>query len=713
MSENAVSRLEQLLDFHKYLHEDPFDGQTRQRLHAVLAAEFPTVIEDFYAELQRHAGSSRVLTGGERQVARLKASLLHWLESLFLAPRDETYIRSRLQVGERHVAIGLDPFHVSEAFARLRQQLQLRLLRLQVGNDPSESQRLVMALNGLLDIDQMLVAEAYYAAARRLERPLDEARIRQQSWLARVSQLALAGESLSALMDHVAAALLAGLQPDRCGVLQAESAEPMFRLLAGAGWDSCELGQRTWAGESAQWWRFVVQQVVPVASLDLRNDARGCCPEDFRLAGVVSVAYAAVGDAAGPFGVIGVDFFRRVEVSESDLDFLQSLANLLTTAIRREAQEQTLRDNEQRLRRLIERLPAGAVYLGEDRLAMNAAMEELTGYRREQLTTRADWRQLVVAETTPAELANEVATAPGVAVEPIVRRLETWRRADGQLRRIEITALRAAVDEVWLVRDITLAEEQHERALQAERLATIGQMIAGLAHESRNSLQRIRANAEMLELELPADSHAVPFLQRIGLAVDDLRRLFDEVRGYAAPLALEIRDVPLSSLIAEAWEAVARQRQDRVVRLCSEIPEPALWVRVDGFRVSQVFRNLFENSLAACVDPVEIVVRATPAAELEGAAVEVAVRDNGPGLTDEAYRRVFDPFFTTKTKGTGLGMAIAARVISAHGGKIWACPPVQTGERDGGDAIRMGGAEFRFQLPTGWAGRTAAAGSAQ
>jgi signal transduction histidine kinase len=95
-----------------------------------------------------------------------------------------------------------------------------------------------------------------------------------------------------------------------------------------------------------------------------------------------------------------------------------------------------------------------------------------------------------------------------------------------------------------------------------------------------------------------------------------------------------------------------------------------LTVSADRFRLVQVFRNLLENSLAACHDPVVIHI-ACGDAHLQGQpALEIRVRDNGPGLTPAARQSVFEPFFTTKTKGTGLGMAIARRIVDSHGGQI-------------------------------------------
>jgi signal transduction histidine kinase len=100
---------------------------------------------------------------------------------------------------------------------------------------------------------------------------------------------------------------------------------------------------------------------------------------------------------------------------------------------------------------------------------------------------------------------------------------------------------------------------------------------------------------------------------------------------------------------------------------------------VDQFRLEQVFRNIFENSLAACADPVRVQLQCSAAEINAQNAIQLAVRDNGPGLSAEQKQRIFDPFFTTKTKGTGLGMAIAKRIIEAHGGHISVGPDCSNG----------------------------------
>jgi signal transduction histidine kinase len=126
----------------------------------------------------------------------------------------------------------------------------------------------------------------------------------------------------------------------------------------------------------------------------------------------------------------------------------------------------------------------------------------------------------------------------------------------------------------------------------------------------------------------------------------------------------------LGSVWREAWENLSPLREHRVTRLIEKTAGTNLTYCGDHFRLIQVFRILFENSLAACSDPVEIEIAACPTLLGSRRAIRIAVRDNGPGLNQEQRERIFEPFYTTKTKGTGLGLAIAQRIVEAHEGKI-------------------------------------------
>lgn len=243
--------------------------------------------------------------------------------------------------------------------------------------------------------------------------------------------------------------------------------------------------------------------------------------------------------------------------------------------------------------------------------------------------------------------------------------------------------------------DVTDLYDAQQNALQVERLAAIGQMATGLAHESRNALQRIGASAEMLELELEQNPAALELVRRIDQAKNHLHRLLEEVRTYAAPVVLDRSPVRLTELWREAWDLLLQQRRGREVQLKETLAPGELTVDVDRFRMVQVFRNLLDNALAAAGDPVLLEVICEKSLTGQTAEYRIRVCDNGPGMTAEQKRRIFEPFYTTKPTGTGLGTAIAKRLVESHGGTI----SVGEGERGTEIVITLPGSERATELP--------------
>jgi signal transduction histidine kinase len=208
-------------------------------------------------------------------------------------------------------------------------------------------------------------------------------------------------------------------------------------------------------------------------------------------------------------------------------------------------------------------------------------------------------------------------------------------------------------------------EEAQKKALQAERLAAIGQLVTGLAHESRNALQRSQACLTMLELRIQDRPEALSLLRRLQNAQDDLHRLYENVREYAAPIQLHPRLCDLAQVWREAWADLVPQAELR-----EDTGGLDLRCLADPFQLKQLFRNLLDNALHAAEGPVRVTICCGPT-EIEGVhALQVAVRDNGPGISEVLKHRVFEPFFTTKARGTGLGLAICKRIVEAHGGRI-------------------------------------------
>lgn len=223
-----------------------------------------------------------------------------------------------------------------------------------------------------------------------------------------------------------------------------------------------------------------------------------------------------------------------------------------------------------------------------------------------------------------------------------------------------------------IIRDLSELERVQQQLLQSARLAAIGQMVTGLAHESRNALQRAQACLDMLSLELEGQPDLRDLARRATVALKDLHRLYEEVRSYAAPIHLELRDCHLNTIWRKEWDNLEAVRGGHGIALEEELSCERTVCEVDVHRMEQVFRNILENAVYACGDSGCVHVHCSPTVLNDAPAVKIVISDDGTGLTPEAAEKIFEPFFTTKQKGTGLGMAIVRRIMEAHSGEVTA-----------------------------------------
>lgn len=238
------------------------------------------------------------------------------------------------------------------------------------------------------------------------------------------------------------------------------------------------------------------------------------------------------------------------------------------------------------------------------------------------------------------------------------------------------------------IRDLTELKLMQSQVMMNERLAAIGQMVSGLAHETRNAFQRSHACLAELALDLNNMPNSLSLLNKVQRALDDVHWLLEEVRSYSAPIILQRRPRSIALLAKEAWQNIADANQPNTLPEFSleqqaDFPESCL---IDADRIKLVIRNLLENAFFACSKPGQILVRL----KLEDSAqplIRIEVIDNGAGVPDLDQETIFNPFYTTKTKGTGLGLAVSRRYVEAHEGRIFV------------EQADNGGACFVVQLP--------------
>lgn len=218
---------------------------------------------------------------------------------------------------------------------------------------------------------------------------------------------------------------------------------------------------------------------------------------------------------------------------------------------------------------------------------------------------------------------------------------------------------------------------------QSERLAAIGQMVTGLAHESRNALQRSHACLETLVLDIDDRPDALSLVRRVQSALDHLHTLYEEVRNYAAPIKLDRQEIALGKLANSCWVNLQHKWQPLSIQFHIDMPVDAILLQADRRRLDQVLTNLLQNAIDACGPEGRINLSIVA----QDQHVELEIHDDGEGIRLNPPDRVFEPFLTTKTKGTGLGLAIAKRIIEAHHGTISV------------ENLPTQGACFRIQLP--------------
>jgi PAS domain S-box-containing protein len=217
--------------------------------------------------------------------------------------------------------------------------------------------------------------------------------------------------------------------------------------------------------------------------------------------------------------------------------------------------------------------------------------------------------------------------------------------------------------------DLTDLLAAQERAVRSERLAAIGQTLATMSHEAKNELLGLRFGLEQLTRSWDDRDEASDLIAEMLESQARLWTLFEDVRGYAAPIRLNLGTVTLHDVWRRAWRSLESKGSDRFT-LVEEFDPDAAECVADAFRLEQVFRNLFENSFAACGPEVKVNISCRAGTWRGEDALFVSIRDNGPGIPDEIRERLFEPFFTTKPQGTGLGLPLCRRVLDAHHGDL-------------------------------------------
>ena len=222
---------------------------------------------------------------------------------------------------------------------------------------------------------------------------------------------------------------------------------------------------------------------------------------------------------------------------------------------------------------------------------------------------------------------------------------------------------------VGVLRDLTEQVATQQRLIQREKLASLGEMAAGVAHEIRNPLGGIKMATNLLSSSAMNDRRiSQEMAQSITSGIAEIEAIIADLLDYARETRLDCQEYALGRILAPVVEACAADGRARGVRVVAHGLEDAVVASVDGQRLRQVFTNVMQNALEATERQRSGRVEVRLHQRATAGVVEIA--DNGVGIQPEHREKIFLPFYTTKPTGTGLGMAIVKKIMDLHGGEI-------------------------------------------
>jgi PAS domain S-box-containing protein len=396
------------------------------------------------------------------------------------------------------------------------------------------------------------------------------------------------------------------------------------------------------------------------------------------------------------YGALDVGYVPGTDGAAADAPAVSAFAAHLAVALR----TVRLQDDALGLRdyqaRLLE--SAHALILGVDRqwriTVANRALLELTGFSRDEVLGR-DVRDFITSDQRQMLTTAFAAALTGQHHASVTVLLPT--RSRGPVRTLwsmapvgRSAAASGPIEAVVATgQDMSQIEALQQQIVRAERLATLGELAAGVVHELNNPLTSITVYAEYLVRKFEsagADAADLDKLRRIGASAQRILRFSRDLVQYARPSKKEVEAVDVGSVVRQAVSIcehlVDRGGIDLTIEVDPELPV----IQAVAGQLEQVLINLITNAVHAVESGGRVVVRAVTDSP---STIRLEVADSGPGVPEEDRERIFEPFFTTKPdgKGTGLGLPIVRNIIEQHRGTI------AVGRSE------LGGAVFRVILP--------------
>jgi PAS domain S-box-containing protein len=218
-----------------------------------------------------------------------------------------------------------------------------------------------------------------------------------------------------------------------------------------------------------------------------------------------------------------------------------------------------------------------------------------------------------------------------------------------------------------ICKDITHLKKAEERLVLAERLSSLGELTAGVAHELRNPLAGIKINTQILSRKKDLPEMEKKLLSSTQEGIEKIQKIVDDMLHFAKPKASHFEEEEINEVVEESLAILQTKLKKGNITSVFERGQGLPRLRIDIHQIQQVLINLMLNSIQAMEKGGTLTIRTFP--ENEG-GVGVELKDTGVGIPKSHLKKIFDPFFTTKSEGTGLGLSISLKILEKHGASI-------------------------------------------
>jgi len=527
-------------------------------------------------------------------------------------------------------------------------------------NEPTELGDLARALDSMASDLEHQIQER-----ERTERSLLD-RAHQQTVIAAVGQFALVTTDLNALFQQAAMLVAQTLELEYCGVLELVREAGAFRLRAGIGWKDGYIGKATLDSGSGSQAGYTITTGEPVVTAEFGAETRFHSSPLLLEHGVVSGATVPIQGHHRPFGVLCVYSTQKRQFSEEAVHFLLAVATLLAMAVERQRTEPEI----QKLAAFAKFNPNPVIEFSGD--------GQLTYYN----DAASNMASLLGHEQPDAIVPEECVQIIQTCLATGRPRLLVESRPASRVLSWSFYPIMASHVVHAYVEDITERLSLEEQFRQAQKMESVGQLAAGVAHDFNNILTIIQGHSGLLISRPNLPPAMVTSIQAVTFAAERASSLTRQLLTFSRKQVVQPRALDLNNLVNNMSKMLQRLIGETIALRCTLTPNLP-FIKGDPGMLEQILMNLAVNARDAMPRNGDLVVTTQLVAISEAYARSHAdarhgnflcltVQDNGAGMDAATLKRIFEPFFTTKEpgKGTGLGLATVYGIVKQHAGWI-------------------------------------------